>query len=70
VPTDRRRRATAIADLLQSFEGYLVEHRDCAGLAGGILEVTANGARWGVAWLSCPECGLRWERRLALNGAP
>ena len=37
---------------------------------GGALQVTANGARWGVAWLRCPSCGMRWERRLALNGAP
>jgi hypothetical protein len=69
VLTDCGVRATAIADLIESVECYLVEHRDCAGLAGSILEVTTNGARWGVAWLRCPACGLRWERHLGLNGA-
>ena len=68
--TDIGFRGMAIADLVLSFEGYLLEHRGCAGLAGSVLEVTANGTAWGVAWLRCPECGVRWERRLALNGAP
>ena len=58
-----------MADLLERFEGYLADHRECAGLAGSILEVTSNGTVWGVAWMRCPECGVRWERRLALNGA-
>ncbi len=62
-------RGAAIADLLQSFERHLVDHRECAGLAGSILETTADGAPWGVAWMRCPDCGVRWERRLALNGA-
>jgi hypothetical protein len=70
VSTDSGRRETAIADLIQSFEGHLVEHPDCAGLAGSILEMTADGAKWGVAWMRCPDCGVQWERRLALNGAP
>ena len=69
MPTDSSRRAAVIADLLQSFEGYRLGHRECAGLAGSILEVTVDGARWGVAWMRCPDCGVRWERRLALNGA-
>lgn len=62
-------RGTAIADLVQSFERYLIDHRECAGLAGSILEVTTDGTVWGVAWLHCPDCGVRWERRLALNTA-
>ena len=62
-------RGAAIADLLQSFERQLVDHRECVGLAGSILETTAGGALWGVAWMRCPDCGVRWERRLALNGA-
>ena len=62
-------RATALDDLVERFEEHFREHRDCRGLAGSILEVTANGAPWGVAWLRCRECGMRWERRLALNGA-
>ncbi|MGH7306350.1 MAG: hypothetical protein ACRELZ_23965 [Candidatus Rokuibacteriota bacterium] len=66
--TDSRIRATAIADLLQSFEGHRLAHRECAGLAGSIIEVTVDGARRGVAWMRCPDCGVRWERRLALNG--
>ena len=70
MPTDCGRRAIAIADLLESFEGHLGEHRSCDDLAGSILEVTASGGRWGVAWLRCLACGMRWERRLALNGAP
>jgi hypothetical protein len=70
VSTDSGLRGTAIADLVLNFEGHLLEHRGCAGLAGSILEVTTNGAAWGVAWLRCPQCGVRWERRLALNGAP
>jgi len=53
-----------------NFEGHLMDHRGCAGLVGSILEVTANGTDWGVAWLRCRECGVRWERRLALNGSP
>jgi hypothetical protein len=69
VSTDSGLRGTAIADLVQSFEGYLVDHRECAGLAGSILEMTTDGVVWGVAWLRCPDCGVRWERRLALNGA-
>jgi hypothetical protein len=63
-------RAAAIADLLQSFEGHRQAHRECAGLAGSILEVIVDGGRWGVAWMRCPDCGVRRERRLALNGAP
>jgi hypothetical protein len=70
VSTDSRLRRTVIDDLVLSFESYLTDHRGCAGLAGSILEETTNGAVWGVAWLRCPECGVRWERRLALNGAP
>jgi len=69
VSTDSGLRGAAIVDLVQSFEGYLVDHRECVGLAGSILEMTADGALWGVAWLRCPDCGVRWERRLALNGA-
>lgn len=67
--TDSELRGTAIADLVQSLEGHLVAHRECAGLAGSIVEMTSDGARWGVAWMRCPDCGVRWERRLALNGA-
>ena len=67
--TDSALRGAAIADLVRSFEGHLTDHRECAGLAGSILEVAANGALWGVAWLRCPDCGVRWERRLALNEA-
>ena len=59
----------AVRGHLERFEGYLADHRECAGLAGSILEVTSNGAVWGVAWMRCPECGVRWERRLALNGS-
>jgi hypothetical protein len=66
--TDPGRRGLVVADLLRSFEGHLLDHRECTGLAGSILEVTSDGARWGVAWMRCPECGIRWERRLALNG--
>jgi hypothetical protein len=69
VSTDSACRGAAIADLVRSFEEHLTDHRECAGLAGSILEVVANGAPWGVAWLRCPDCGVRWERRLALNGA-
>jgi len=69
VSTDPELRGAALADLVQNFEGHLRDHRDCADLAGSILETTANGAHWGVAWMRCPECGVRWERRLALNGA-
>jgi hypothetical protein len=69
VSTDSALRGTAIADLVRNFEGHLTDHRECAGLAGSIFEVAANGALWGVAWLRCPDCGVRWERRLALNGA-
>jgi hypothetical protein len=69
VSTDPELRGAALADLVQSFEGHLLDHRDCAGLAGSILETTADGALWGVAWMRCPHCGVRWERRLALNGA-
>jgi cation transport regulator ChaC len=68
VPTDSEPRGAAIADLVRNFEGHLIDHRGCAGLDGSIVELTANGARWGVAWLRCPTCGMRWERRLALNG--
>lgn len=68
--TDSELRGTAIADLVLNFERHLMDHRGCAGLAGSILEVTANGTDWGVAWLRCRECGVRWERRLALNGSP
>jgi hypothetical protein len=69
VSTDSGLRGAAIVDLVRSFEGYLVDHRECVGLAGSVLEITADGALWGVAWLRCPDCGVRWERRLALNGA-
>jgi hypothetical protein len=69
VSTDPGRRRTALAELLQSFEGHLFEHRECAALAGSILEVTAQGVPWAVAWMRCPDCGVTWERRLALNGA-
>ena len=65
--TDSALRGAAIADLVRNFEGHLTDHRECARLAGSILEVAANGALWGVAWLRCPACGVRWERRLALN---
>jgi hypothetical protein len=68
VSTDSALRGAAIADLVRNFVGQMTDHRECAGLAGSILEVTANGALWGVAWLRCPDCGVRWERRLALNG--
>ncbi len=67
--TDSGLRGAAIADLVRSFEGHLADHRECAGLAGSIVEVTANGTLWAMAWLRCPGCGVRWERRLALNGA-
>lgn len=66
---DSELRGTAVADLVRSFDGHLVAHRECAGLAGSILETSANGTRWGVAWLRCPDCGVEWERRLALDGA-
>lgn len=62
-------RGAAIADLVRSFDGHLMDHRECAGLAGSILETTAEGTRWGVAWLCCPDCGIKWERHLVLNGA-
>ena len=68
--TDSELRGTVIADLVLNFEGHLMDHHGCAGVAGSILELTANGTAWGVAWLRCPQCGVRWERRLALNGAP
>ena len=67
--TDSGLRGAAIVDLVRSFEGHLVDHRECVGLAGSVLEMTADGVLWGVAWLRCPDCGVRWERRLALNGA-
>jgi hypothetical protein len=69
VSTDSALRGAAIADLVRSFEGHLTDHRECTGLAGSILEVVANGAHWAVAWLRCPDCGVQWERRLALNEA-
>ncbi len=62
-------RGTAIADLVHSFEVLLRDHRDCRELAGSILEVSSAGTLWGVAWMRCPDCGVRWERHLALNGA-
>ena len=68
MPTPVGSREPAIADLVERFEGHLADHRECAGLAGSILEVTLNDARWGVAWMRCSECGVRWERHLALNG--
>ena len=60
------RRAAVVADLVGSFEAYLAEHRGCDSLAGGIAEVTVNGARWGVAWAECADCNVHWERRLAV----
>lgn len=60
------RRAAVIADLVRTFETYVAEHRVCDGLAGRIVEVTENGARWGVAWVECVDCSVRWERRLAV----
>jgi hypothetical protein len=60
-------RGAVIADLVRSFDGHLVDHRECVGLAGSIFETTADGGFWGVAWLRCPDCGITWERRLALN---
>jgi hypothetical protein len=60
-------RGAAIADLVRSFDGHVIDHRECAGLAASILEMTADGSRWGVAWLRCPDCGVEWERRLALD---
>jgi hypothetical protein len=60
------RRAAVIADLVGSFETYVAEHRVCDGLAGSIVEVTENGARWGVAWVECVDCHVHWERRLAV----
>jgi len=68
VSTDSALRGAAIADLVQNFEGHLTDHRECAGLIGSVLEEAANGALWGVAWLRCPDCGVRWERHLALTG--
>lgn len=67
--SDSELRVAALADLVRSFDGHLMDHRECGGLAGSILETTADGTRWGVAWLRCPDCGIKWERRLALNGA-
>jgi len=60
------RRAAVIADLVGSFETYVAEHRVCDGLAGSIVEVTENGARWGVAWVECVDCNVHWDRRLAV----
>jgi len=62
-------RANLLADLVRDFDVHVVEHRDCGALAGSIVEVPDDGLAWGVAWLRCAECGVRWERRLALNGA-
>jgi hypothetical protein len=68
VPAARRRRVAVIRDLVESFERYLAEHRACRRLAGGVTEVGDNGAQWGVGWLRCAVCGVRWERWLALDG--
>jgi hypothetical protein len=65
---DSERRTAAIADLVRSFDAHLADHRECASLAGSIVELTVSGALWAVAWMCCPDCGVRWERRLALNG--
>jgi hypothetical protein len=60
-------RTAVIADLVHGLETYFAEHRACEGLAGDIVEATIDGARWGVACMNCPECGVRWERRLAVD---
>jgi len=60
-------RAAVIADLVQGLEAYFAEHRECGGLAGDIVEETVDGVRWGVAGMRCPECGVRWERRRAVD---
>ncbi len=65
---DRGHRAAVTRDLVESFERYLAEHRACRRLAGGVAEVGDNGSRWGVGWLRCAACGVRWERWLALGG--
>jgi len=62
-------RAAVIADLVQGLEAYFAEHRECDGLAGDIVEETVDGVRWGVAGMRCPDCGVRWERRLAVDAA-
>ena len=61
------RRAAVIADLVGSFETYFAEHRECDGLVGSIAEVTQNELPWGVAWIECVECGVRWEQRRAVD---
>ena len=68
VPAARGRRAALIRDLVESFERYLAEHRSCRRLAGGVTEVGGSDAQWGVGWLRCAACGVRWERWLALDG--
>lgn len=59
----RGRRWAILDDLLRSFEAHVAEHRECDGLTGSIVEVTEKGVLWGVAWVECFDCGVRWERR-------
>lgn len=59
----RARRSSVLVDLVRTFEAHFAEHRECDGLAGSIVEVTENGVPWGVAWMACAGCGVRWERR-------
>lgn len=68
VPAAGGPRAARIRDLVESFERYLAEHRSCRRLAGGVTEVGDSDAQWGVGWLRCSACGVRWERWLALAG--
>ncbi len=53
------------AALVERFDAFFLEHRLCEGLEGGVLELTENGLLWGVAWIVCAGCGVRWEWRLA-----
>jgi hypothetical protein len=59
----RGHRPAVLADLVRTFEAHFAEHRECDGLAGSIVEVIENGVPWGVAWMACAGCGVRWERR-------
>jgi len=60
-------RADVLDDLVDSFEAYFAEHRECARLAAAIVEAEQRGAVWAVAWMVCAGCGVRWERHLKLH---
>ncbi|PYN77812.1 MAG: hypothetical protein DMD96_22595 [Candidatus Rokuibacteriota bacterium] len=67
MPRELAHRARVVTELLRSFETYFAEHRECDGLVGSIAEVTQNELPWGVAWIECVECGVRWEQRRAVD---